>query len=44
VNLLPGTVSVQWLETELEVHVLDTRLPIGETIGGLEQRIGGMFG
>jgi multicomponent Na+:H+ antiporter subunit E len=44
VNLLPGTVSVGWRGAELELHVLDTRLPTAETIAGLEERIGRMFG
>jgi multicomponent Na+:H+ antiporter subunit E len=42
--LLPGTVSVQLRGSVLEVHVLDTRLPVVETIAGLEERIDALFG
>lgn len=43
VGLLPGTASVQLQRRSLEVHVLDTRLPVEETLTMLEQRIDALF-
>jgi multicomponent Na+:H+ antiporter subunit E len=38
-SLLPGTASVQITEGELEIHVLDRRMPVLETMEALERRV-----
>ena len=38
-GLLPGTVSVELGDGELEIHVLDDRMPVEETLRRLERRI-----
>lgn len=44
VSLLPGTVTAGLQENELVIHVLDKRLPVLETVAGLEARVGRLFG
>lgn len=43
VGLLPGTVSVELQQSALEVHVLDTRMPVEATLTRLEERIAALF-
>jgi multicomponent Na+:H+ antiporter subunit E len=44
VSLLPGTVSVALRERTLELHVLDTSLPVHETLAALEERVAAAAG
>jgi multisubunit Na+/H+ antiporter MnhE subunit len=43
VSLLPGTVSVELGDDELELHVLDTHMPTERVLAALEERIGALF-
>jgi multicomponent Na+:H+ antiporter subunit E len=43
-SLLPGTLSTKLADDMLTVHVLDARLAAGEVLGGLEERVGALFG
>jgi len=44
VSLLPGTLSVEFSDDALLVHVLDTRLDVIRDVEELEARIAAMFG
>ncbi|MEQ9462742.1 MAG: Na+/H+ antiporter subunit E [Haliea sp.] len=42
-SLLPGTLSVTLRDNELELHCLDTALPVREDVARAEQRIARIF-
>jgi len=42
-SLLPGTLSVTLRDSQLELHCLDTALPVREDVARTERRIAGMF-
>jgi multicomponent Na+:H+ antiporter subunit E len=44
VSLLPGTLSARLGPRSLTIHLLDGRLPVEETLGELERRVGAAFG
>jgi multicomponent Na+:H+ antiporter subunit E len=44
IGLLPGTLTVRISGYRLMVHVLDTRLPITQSLEQLEERIARLFG
>lgn len=44
VGLLPGTVSVELRADELDIHVLDSRMPTQRMLNVLEERIAALFG
>lgn len=43
-SLVPGTVSAELEAERLRLHVLDHRLPVEETVRGIEARVAAVFG
>jgi multicomponent Na+:H+ antiporter subunit E len=44
VSLLPGTLAVTLPPGRIELHVLDERLPVGDEVRELEERVARLFG
>ncbi|CAI8798455.1 multicomponent Na+:H+ antiporter subunit E [Methylocaldum szegediense] len=44
INLLPGTIVVEFEERRLGIHVLDRRLPVFESLRTVETRVAVLFG